>query len=138
MPNVELQLPAGIGEPVIVAGAEALVVAWRVVRPRFLLGGAGDGGLQIALQVLTAHGDAFWVDAAEVTASGAPVMARVFLPFMAGDLVLVGQARTPGEIRGWEITGRRLETVVTYRIHLAGTPSGEEITVALSDLALWM
>ena len=66
MPNVEMQLPAGLGDVVLVHGGEltgqsALVVAWRVIRPRFLLGGALDPTPQLSLQVITAQGDNIWL-----------------------------------------------------------------------------
>jgi hypothetical protein len=134
MPNIELQLPAGVGDVVLVHGGEhagqvAMVVAWRVVRPRFLLGGALDPAPQLSLQVITAQGDNRWLWASEVMGLSAPVVMILFLPFTDGDEVVVHPSRSLGEIRGWEVTGRRLETVVVYRVHLHGTPAEDEVEV---------
>jgi hypothetical protein len=38
---------------------------------------------------------------------------------------------------GWEIIGWRLGIDVLYRVHLAGTPRGEEIEIAARDLVPW-
>ena len=88
----------------------------------------------MSLKIITAQGDERWLDAAEVIGFGDPAMATFFLPFTGGDLVLVGSMRSPGEVRGWTVTGRRLETQVEYRVHLAGTPSGDEVTADVFDL----
>jgi hypothetical protein len=131
---MELELPAGIGERVLIragefAGQTALVIAWHADRPRFLLGGAPDGDLRITLVVITERGEAGRVDAAEVIGLGHPAAVSVFLPFTRGDAVLVAPTWVPGEIRGWEIIGRRLETVVHYRVHLDGAPAEDEMKV---------
>jgi len=136
---VDEQLPADIGERVSLrtaacAGQDVLVVAWRVVPPRFLLGGSLDGVLQVSLQVVTAQGDDMWVDVADVTGRGAPVVVSLVLPFTAGDAVLVAPTWVPGEVRSWAVTGRRLETVVRYHVHLDGTPTGHEMEVNAHDL----
>lgn len=57
-------------------------------------------------------------------------------PLMAGDEVIVHPSGMTGDIRGWEIRGRRLETIVTYRVHLLRTPPRETIEVDARDLEL--
>jgi hypothetical protein len=56
MPNIAVQLPAGIGEGVMYAGQASVVIAWRVVRPRFLLGGSLDRAPRLSIQVTTGDG----------------------------------------------------------------------------------
>ncbi len=134
MPNVGVQLPASIGEYVSLqrdafTGRAALVLAFRVVRPRFLLGGALDGDLEVWLQVLTVNGDGRWLRAREVLGFGAPIELTITLPFTGGDAVLVAPTQEVGEVRGWQVVGRRLETSVLYRVHLEGTPADAEVEV---------
>jgi len=69
VPNIEVQLPARIGEPAIIAGQAALVIAWRLVRSRFLLGGSLDRAPQLSLQVLTEQGEELWLEHPEVARS---------------------------------------------------------------------
>lgn len=102
MPNVEVQLPAAIGAHVLIhsetlTGQAALVVAWRAVRHRLLRGGTQDPTSEVSLLVITAKGDEHWVYTDEVTGFGAPTMMVVFLPFLAGDRVLVARQRRPHE-----------------------------------------
>jgi hypothetical protein len=134
-----VQLPAGIGDGVQVltgvpARQLALVIAWRITRPRFTLGGSLDGEPQVLVLVITSQGDEHWLTEADVVGLSGPAQASFFLPFSAGDEVLVSPSRSPGEVRYWDVTGRRLETVVTYGIHLFRTPEGEEIAVDARDL----
>lgn len=49
MPYVEIELLAGIREPVEFGGQFALVVSWRVVRPRLFPGGSLDRAAQMLL-----------------------------------------------------------------------------------------
>lgn len=139
MPNVEISLPARIGEYVFprmdaFGSQAALVMAFRVVRPRFVLGGLRDNALEVSLQVMTVQGEELWVYQDEVTGFGAPAMVTIFLPFLAGDAVLVAPTHVPGMIRSWVATGRRLETSVRYRVHLTGTPNEHEVEVNTHDL----
>lgn len=134
MPNVEVRIPAGIGEGVQIRTGEwvgqlAMVVAWCVTRSRFLLGGALDRAPQVSLLVITEQRDERWLDAAEVLGLSEPAVVTFFLPFTGGDEVLVAPSRSPGEIRGWEVTSQRLETNVVYRVHLTSTPAEDEIEV---------
>jgi hypothetical protein len=134
MPNVEVQLPASIGENVLLrmdafAGQAALVMAFRVVRPRFLVGGSLDGALEVSLQVITEQGEELWLRDHEVMGFGGPSVVMFFLPFTGGDHVRVAPSGSPGEIRSWEVIGLRLETVVMYRVHLDGTPTEHEVEV---------
>ena len=107
MPNIEITLPAGIGEEVSVAGQDVLLTAWRLTRPQFLAGGSLDRDPQLTLQVITEQGVEFWLAAGEVTGLADPVVVSVFLPFAGGDQVLVHPDKSPGEVRGWTVTGRR-------------------------------
>lgn len=139
MPKINVQLPAGVGERVLVraddlAGHVALLISWRLTRPRFTVGGALDGQPQLALQVLTEQGEERWIRTADVAGAGEPVLMSIALPFAGGDAVVVHPARVPGEIRGWEITGRRLETSLTYLVHLNGTPPGDTVEVDARNL----
>lgn len=140
MPTVDVQLPAGIGERVQIRIGElagnkmALVIGWRLTRPRFALGGSLDGIPQLTVQVLTDQGEERWVQAGDVAGVGGAVHVSVSLPFTGGDEVIVHPSRAVGEIRGWEIVGRRLETSVTYRVHLHRTPTGDVIEADSRDL----
>jgi hypothetical protein len=54
MPNIEVALPAAIGDAVLIRTDEfaeevALVVGWRITRPRFLLGGTLDQDLETTI-----------------------------------------------------------------------------------------
>lgn len=134
MTAVEVSLPAGIGDMVLVhrgelAGQVAMVVAWRVTRPRFLLGGGLDGTPHLSVMVITDEGEDCWLGEAEVTTLSAPAVVTFDLPFFGGDAVVVLPERVPGEVRGWEVTGRRLETQVVYWVHLDGTPAVDEVEI---------
>jgi hypothetical protein len=101
MPNVEVALPAAIGDAVLIRTDEfaeevALVVGWRITRPRFLVGGWLDQELETTVQVLTVAGDETWLREAEVVGPGELVLVSVFLPFTAGDDVAVGPGRSRG------------------------------------------
>lgn len=134
MPNVDVELPATIGEYVSLqrdafTGQAALVMAFRVARPRFLLGGALDGPPEVWLQVLTVRGEERWLLEQEVTGFGVPIKLTITLPFTGGDAVRVAPTQEPGEVRSWTVTGRRLETRLVYRVHLEGAPADAEVEV---------
>jgi hypothetical protein len=137
MANIEIALPAGIGEEVSVAGQDVLMMGWRVVRPRFLLGGDLDRAPQLSLQVLTEQGDELWLGESAVAGLADPVVVNAFLPFAGGDAVRVQPSGARGEVVGWEVIGRRLGVQVIYRVRLTGTSTGEEIEVDARDLVPW-
>lgn len=139
MPYVEIPLPARIGEHVLIhietlTGQAALVVAWRATRHRFALGGRLDPAPEIALLVLTTQGDEHWLYQDEVMGFGVPTEMSVFLPFLAGDAVLVAPTWVPGEIRSWTVTNSQLETRIVYGIHLDGTSADDVIPVVATSL----
>lgn len=139
MPYVEIPLPARIGEHVLIhsetlTGQAALVVAWRAARHRFALGGRLDPAPEITLLVLTAQGDEHWLYTNEVMSFGAPTALSFFLPFLAGDEVLVAPTWVPGEVRSWTVTTWRLETRMVYGVHLDGTSADDVIPVEATSL----
>ena len=136
MANIEIQLPAGIGEEVSVAGQDVLVTGWRLIRPQFLLGGDLDRAPQLSIQVITEEGVEFWLAAGEVTGLADPVVVSVSLPFSGGDAVRVQPSGARGEVVGWQVIGRRLGVQVIYRVRLTGTPGEQEIEVDARDLEL--
>lgn len=136
---IDVDLPVAIGNTVTIragelAGRAALVIGWRLTRARFTLGGSMDGEPRLSLQVFTEQGDERWVPAADVIGTGLPMQVSVVLPFLGGDEVIVLSSGVAGEIRGWEITGRRLETTVTYRVHLHRAPRREWLEVDSRNL----
>ena len=139
MPNVEVQLPATIGEHVLIrsetlTGQATTSAAWRATRHRLLLGGTLDPAPELSLLVITAKGDEHWLDTEEVTGFGTPTMVSFFLPFLAGDGVLVAPTWAPGEIRSWTVTRWRLETRVVYGVHFDGTAADDVIAVEATSL----
>lgn len=139
MPNIEISLPAAIGEHVLIhtetfTGQAALVVAWRATRHRFALGGRLDPAPEITLLVLTAQGDEHWLYTEEVTGFSAPTTMSVFLPLLAGEEVLVAPSWASGEIRSWTVTNWRLETRMVYGVHLDSTAADDVIQVLATSL----
>ena len=126
MLTIEVLLPAAIGEYVLIddeafTGQAALVVAWRVARHRFLLGGVLDPAPELSLLVMTTHGEEHWLYQDEVTGFGVPIELTITLPFAGGDAVLVAPTQEPGEVRSWEVICRLLGTQLSYRVYLDGT-----------------
>lgn len=139
LPVINVKFSAGVGEGVQVmsgplAGRPAIVIAWRLSRPRFTLGGAMDGELRLTLQILTEQADEQWIPAADVSGKSDAIHVSIDLPFLGGDEVIVLPSGIAGEIRGWVISGSRLETTVIYRVHLHRAPRGEVIEVDSRDL----